>query len=57
MPDEDEKVREGGHGPENKKSKLNFMKGIVKYFDSSWSYARFKVPNEDPNYRQTCAFS
>lgn len=34
--------------PENKKSKLNFIKGILpKYFDSAWSYGRFKVPNED----------
>jgi len=38
----------GGDRPENKKSKLNFIKGILpKYFDSEWSYGRFKVPNED----------
>ena len=30
--------------PANQKSKFNFMKGILpKYFDSHWSYARFKL--------------
>ena len=44
--------------PENKKSKLNFMKGMLpKYFDSNWSYGRFKVPNEDNSLHQTCAFN
>jgi len=43
---------------ENKKSKLNFIKGILpKYFDSEWSYGRFKVPNDDNSLHQTCAFN
>ena len=43
--------------PENKKSKLNFIKGILpRYFDSEWSYGRFKVPNDDNSTHQTCAF-
>lgn len=30
--------------PENKKSRLNFMKSMLpKYFESEWSFARFKV--------------
>ena len=34
--------------PANKKSKLNFISGILpKYFDSEWSFGRFKVPNDD----------
>lgn len=53
----DEK-KEGTDRPENKKSKLNFLKGVLpKYFDSEWSYARFKVPNDDSSQFQTCAFS
>ena len=43
--------------PQNKKSKLNFMKGLNNYFGSQWSFARFKMPNEDGNATQTCAFS
>mmetsp|Transcript_5515 Transcript_5515/g.8653 ORF Transcript_5515/g.8653 Transcript_5515/m.8653 type:complete len:127 (-) Transcript_5515:24-404(-) len=43
---------------ENKKSKLNFIKGILpKYFDSEWSYARFKVPGDDNQSRMICGFS
>jgi hypothetical protein len=33
--------------PKNKKSKLNFIRGILPYFDSEWSYARFKMPGDD----------
>ena len=34
--------------PENKKSLLSAISGILpKYFDSEWSFGRFKVPNED----------
>jgi len=57
---EEEKKAQGGDGdrPENKKSKLNFIKGILpKYFDSEWSYGRFKVPNDDNSEYQTCGFS
>ena len=44
--------------PANKKSKLDFMKGILpKYFDSSWSYARFRIPTELADQRWTCAFN
>jgi hypothetical protein len=32
---------------QNKKSGLRFLKGISSYFDSEWSYARFRVPNDD----------
>lgn len=43
--------------PANKKSKLNFISGILpKYFDSEWSFGRFKVPNDDNSLHQTCAF-
>lgn len=45
---EEAKAVQDGDKPENKKSKLNFIKGILpKYFDSEWSYGRFKVPNDD----------
>ena len=50
LSDEDAKMNddEEHDKPENKKSKLNFIKGILpKYFDSEWSYARFKLPNDD----------
>ena len=48
MPEEDGDDPSGKVTHENKKSKLNFIKGILpKYFDSAWSYGRFKVPNED----------
>lgn len=33
--------------PQNKKSKLAFMKGISNYFGSQWSFARFKIPDSD----------
>ena len=34
------------------------MKGILpKYFDSSWSYARFKIPSDIEEQRWTCAFN
>ena len=34
--------------PQNKKSKLNFISRVLpKYFESEWSYGRFKVPNDD----------
>lgn len=39
---------ENDERPENKKSKLNFMKGILpKYFADEWSFAKFKVPKDD----------
>ena len=51
-------VAGAGERPENKKSKLNFIKGILpKYFDSEWSFARFKLPSDDNSLRSTCAFS
>ena len=44
--------------PENKKSKFNFISGILpKYFDSEWSYGRFKIPNSDNSLHSTCAFN
>jgi WD repeat-containing protein 45 len=44
--------------PENKKSGFKFLKGIgVTYFDSEWSFAKFKIPNDDNSDNHTCAFS
>ena len=62
LSDEEAKVvdpeDQGGDVLENKKSKFNFMKGILpKYFDSEWSFARFKLPSDDNSMRSTCAFS
>jgi WD40 repeat protein len=42
--------------PANKKSKLNFMSGIVPFFNSEWSYGKFKIPSDDNSLHQTCAF-
>lgn len=49
MPAADEDDPKGdANRPANKKSKLGFISGILpKYFDSEWSYGRFKVPNDD----------
>lgn len=47
LTDEEAADQDDDNRPENKKSRLNLFKGIHKYFDSEWSYARFKVPNED----------
>jgi hypothetical protein len=50
MPSEEEDLKKDGDElrPANKKSKVNFLSGILgKYFDSEWSYGRFKVPNDD----------
>lgn len=55
LSDEEAKVEEDR--PENKKSGLKFMKGISNYFDSEWSFARFKIPNDDISDNHTCAFS
>ena len=60
LSDEDAKVNEDEEHDkkENKKSKLNFIKGMLpKYFDSEWSFARFKVPGEDASTKQTCGFT
>lgn len=55
MPDED---NEDEARPENKKSKFSFIKGIFpKYFDSEWSFARFKIPGDDNSGKYTCAFN
>jgi WD40 repeat protein len=56
---EDEDGQKGdADRPQNKKSKLNFISGILpKYFDSEWSYGRFKIPNDDNSLHQTCAFN
>lgn len=54
VPDEEQ---EDEARPENKKSKFSFIKGISKYFDSEWSFARFKIPGEDSSGRYTCAFN
>jgi WD40 repeat protein len=43
--------------PENKKSAVKFLKGISTYFDSEWSFAKFKIPNDDNSDNHTCAFS
>ena len=40
---------EEGDRPKNNKSKWGFIKGIVPYFDSEWSYGRFKVPGDNAN--------
>jgi len=59
MPNEEEDSKKDGdeNRPANKKSKLNFISGLLpKYFDSEWSYGRFKVPNDDNSLHQTCAF-
>jgi len=49
MPNDKEDPKKDGdeNRPANKKSKLNFISGILPYFDSEWSYGRFKVPNDD----------
>ena len=48
VPEEPVKAKKAA--PANKKSKLDFMKGILpKYFDSSWSYARFRIPTDVPD--------
>jgi len=53
---EEDKKNEGER-PQNKKSKFNFISGILpKYFDSEWSFGRFKVPNADNSLHSTCAF-
>jgi len=52
----DEKKANEESRPTNKKSKLNFMSGIVPFFSSEWSFGRFKTPNEDNSTHQTCAF-
>ena len=52
-----EEDHEDGDKRENKKSKLNFIKGILPYFDSEWSYGRFKVPGDNSNLKCTCAFT
>ena len=55
--DEEKKTIDGDR-PLNKKSKLNFISGILpKYFDSEWSFGRFKVPNADNSLHSTCAFN
>ena len=33
------------------------FKGISGYFGSQWSYAKFKIPNDDSSDHSTCAFS
>jgi hypothetical protein len=44
----DQNLEEGNDQPQNKKSRLNFFKGFLpKYFDSEWSYAKFKIPSHD----------
>jgi WD40 repeat protein len=49
---------EGNDQPQNKKSRFNLFKGFLpKYFDSEWSYAKFKMPSNDNSQRQTCAFN
>jgi WD repeat-containing protein 45 len=53
----DEEAKAEEERPENKKSGLKFLKGISTYFDSEWSFARFKIPNDDNSDNHTCAFS
>jgi hypothetical protein len=37
---------------------LKFLGNISNYFDSEWSYAKFKVPNEDNSlFQTTCGFN
>lgn len=60
LTDEEQKIamEEDEDRPENKKSKLALIKGILpKYFESEWSYAKFKVPKDDNSLHQTCAFN
>jgi photosystem II stability/assembly factor-like uncharacterized protein len=35
----------------------SFLGKISRYFDSEWSYAKFKVPSEDQSALHTCAFN
>jgi WD repeat-containing protein 45 len=56
LSDEEAKT-ENEDRPENKKSGLKFLKGFSTYFDSEWSFARFKIPNDDNSDNHTCAFS
>ena len=55
LSDEEAKVaddgdKDGGDKRENKKSKLTLIKTFLpKYFDSEWSYGRFKVPGDNTN--------
>jgi len=53
---EDEPEGEGGDRPRNNRSRWGFIRGIVPYFDSEWSYGKFKVPG-DSNQKCKCAFS
>lgn len=53
----DEEAKAENDLPENKKSGLKFMKSINKYFDGEWSFARFKISNDDNSDSHTCAFS
>lgn len=53
----DEGANNNSSKPQNKKSKLNILKGFNSYFGSQWSFARFKIPNETNDSTQTCAFS
>ena len=56
--DEEKKAEDGDNRPQNKKSKFNFISGLLpKYFDSEWSFGRFKVPNADNSLHSTCAFN
>ena len=47
LSDEEAKATNEDNRPENKKSTMKFLKGISTYFDSEWSFARFKIPNDD----------
>jgi hypothetical protein len=48
LADEDQKVQDDDDQPENKKSKLSMFKGILpKYFESEWSFAKFRIPKSD----------
>ena len=45
--EEEKEADDEAENPKNKKSKLKILSGILPFFDSEWSYARFKMPSDD----------
>eukprot|EP00288_Rhodomonas_lens_P010997 CAMPEP_0177745440 /NCGR_PEP_ID=MMETSP0484_2-20121128/30313_1 /TAXON_ID=354590 /ORGANISM="Rhodomonas lens, Strain RHODO" /LENGTH=425 /DNA_ID=CAMNT_0019260075 /DNA_START=234 /DNA_END=1513 /DNA_ORIENTATION=- len=41
----------------NSRSSLSFFGGLVNYFNSEWSFARFRLPGAETNVHSICSFA